>query len=199
MSPDRTNQIETIRREILNLTSSSLYQYRIQNNYNPVIGEGSLTAEVVFIGEAPGENEAKQGRPFTGAAGRVLDEMLLSVSMKRSDVYITNIVNDRPPNNRDPSPAEIALYGPFLVRQLLSIAPRIIATLGRFSMQYIFEHFNLSAQLRPISTIHGQVFEVKTEWGDVKIIPLYHPAVVLYQGSKKQELLHDFKRLQSLV
>lgn len=199
MSPDRQSQIEGIRKEVENLTASPLYPYRRQNNYYPVIGEGSLSAQIVFIGEAPGENEAKQGRPFAGAAGRVLDEMLLSVSMKRSDVYITNIVNDRPPDNRDPSPAEIALYGPFLIRQLQTIAPKIIATLGRFSMQYIFEHFHLLSQLAPISKIHGQIFEARTNWGLAKIIPLYHPAVVLYQGSKKQELLADFKILQNLV
>src|SRR3989344_3019718 len=108
--------LKAIKDEILCLVSSPLYKERIKNKYFPVIGEGNHSAKIMFIGEAPGETEAKKGRPFCGAAGKRLDELIESIGLKREDVYITNVVKDRPPNNRDPSQAEIELYSPFLER-----------------------------------------------------------------------------------
>src|SRR3989344_5440166 len=110
--------LKAIKDEILNLTSSPLYKERIKNKYFPVIGEGNHQAKIMFIGEAPGENEAKTGRPFCGRAGKVLDNLLQSVNIERRDVYVTNIVKDSPPKNRDPLPDEIACYVPFLDRQI---------------------------------------------------------------------------------
>ncbi|MEK9183760.1 MAG: uracil-DNA glycosylase, partial [Patescibacteria group bacterium] len=107
---NRTDLLKQIRDEVLNLKKSPLYKYRTQNKFFPVIGEGSDYAKIMFIGEAPGKNEAKTGRPFCGAAGKILDELLVSVKILRSDVYITNIVKDRPPMNRDPLPEEIKIY-----------------------------------------------------------------------------------------
>lgn len=172
---------------------------RVQTHVKPVIGEGSHFAKVVFIGEAPGKNEAETGRPFCGAAGRVLDELLISINLPRAEVYITNIVKDRPPGNRDPFPDEIALYAPFLVRQLDIIQPKVIATLGRYSMDYIFRLFNLEAILLPISQMHGKLFEAQTAYGSVKLLPLYHPAVAVYNPHTKDELKEDFGILKNLV
>src|SRR3989344_3352600 len=114
---DRTEQLRKIKDEVLVLKESPLYEDRIKNQVFPVIGEGSHYAKIMFVGEAPGKNEAKTGRPFVGAAGKLLDEFLASAGIKREDVYITNIVKDRPPLNRDPFPNEIDIYSPFLDRQ----------------------------------------------------------------------------------
>ncbi|MGI5828466.1 MAG: uracil-DNA glycosylase, partial [Patescibacteria group bacterium] len=164
-----------------------------------VIGEGSHYAKIMFIGEAPGKNEAETGRPFCGAAGRVLSEMLESIGLKREDVYITNIVKDRPSDNRDPQPKEIAVYAPFLDRQINIIQPDVIATLGRFSMIYIMEKFGLKEKISVISQIHGKKFEAWADYGVVTIIPQYHPAVALYRGSQKKLLKKDFQVLKEFV
>ena len=185
----RNVQMQTIHDELLTFKTSPLYEYRTRNGYYPVVGEGSHTAKVVFIGEAPGENEAKTARPFCGASGRILDELLASIEIDRKDVYITNIVKDRPPANRDPTSEEIELYAPFLDRQLAIIKPTVIATLGRFSMAYIINRLGLGAQLTSISEMHGKSFTATPEWGSVHIIPLYHPAVALYKASMKASLI----------
>ncbi len=195
----RYRALKEIKDELLEFKASPLYEYRTKNNYHPVVGEGSHFAKIIFIGEAPGENEAKLARPFCGASGRILDELLRSINLKREDVYISNIVKDRPPENRDPTPQEIELYTPFLDRQITIIQPMIIATLGRFSMQYIMDKFHLTEKLGPISKLHGKIFEAKSSWGIVKIIPLFHPAVALYGASKKVDLLNDFKALKQFV
>lgn len=185
--------------EILVLKNSPLYAERIKNKVFPVIGEGSFDTSIMFIGEAPGKNEALTGKPFCGASGRVLDELLASIKLPREKVYITNIVKDRPPENRDPTPKEISVYGPFLDRQITIIKPKVLATLGRYSMKYIMEKFNLESDLAPISKIHGKVFKAQTSYGEVKIIPLYHPAVAVYNNKTKDELKRDFSILQQFL
>jgi DNA polymerase len=153
----------------------------------------------MFVGEAPGEHESKQGRPFVGRSGQFLNELLEGVGIKREDVYITNIVKDRPPKNRDPRPDEIELYAPFLDRQIAIIKPKVIATLGRFSMQYVMNRYGLDFEIGPISQLHGKVFDTEVEGQKVKVVPLYHPAVALYDGSKRGELAEDFKVLEGLI
>ena len=187
--------LKAIRDEILQLKESPLYDERIKNETFPVIGSGSHDANIMFIGEAPGKNEAKTGRPFCGASGRVLDELLAHVSLQRDDVYITNVLKDRPTNNRDPKPEEIALYGPFLERQIEIIQPKVIATLGRFSMEYVMKMMGLEDKLDIISKTHGKVFEAKTSYGTIKIVPLYHPAVGIYNRNLLPELQKDFEML----
>ena len=179
----------------MNFKDSPLYAERIKNKNYPVIGEGNHHAKVMFIGEGPGKNEAATGRPFCGASGKILDELLESAGIKREDVYITNIIKDRPPFNRDPLPVEIEAYGPFLDRQIQIIKPKIIATLGRFSMKYIMEKFGLTDKLEAISQIHGQSFDAKTSYGKIKIIPLYHPAVAVYNANTKDTLKKDFAQI----
>lgn len=193
---DRTELLRKIKDEVINLKESPLYKERIKNKVFPVIGEGSHHAKIMFIGEAPGRNEAATGRPFCGAAGKILDELLALVGIDRKDVYVTNIVKDRPPFNRDPLPEEIKIYGPFLDRQIEIIKPKVIATLGRFSMDYIMRKFRLDSQLKSISQMHGKIFEAETSHGKIKIIPLYHPAVAIYNRTTKDILIKDFQILK---
>ena len=133
------------------------------------------------------------GKPFCGASGKVLDELLSHINIDRTDVYVTNIVKDRPTNNRDPKPDEIKLYAPFLDRQIDIIQPKIIATLGRFSMEYVMKKFGLEDQLESISKIHGRKFNIPNS--DMVIIPLYHPAVAVYNRNMLKDLKEDFETL----
>lgn len=192
---ERDKALREIKDEIVDLAASPLYAERVKNRYFPVIGEGSHSAEIMFVGEAPGENEAKTGRPFCGRAGKVLDELLASVGIDRKDVYVTNVVKDRPPGNRDPFPDEIALYAPFLDRQIEIIKPKVVATLGRFSMVYVMNHYGLEWEVAPISMLHGKVFQGLT----FKFIPLYHPAAAIYNQHLLDTLKEDFRVLKTLL
>ena len=196
---EKSEALKKIKEEVVVLKESPLYTYRTENKYFPVIGEGSHEAKIMFVGEAPGENEAKTGRPFCGRAGGVLESLLESVGIKREEVYITNIVKDRPPKNRDPLPDEIALYAPFLDRQIAILKPKIIATLGRFSMQYVMNRYGLEWELAPISILHGKVFETEIEGEKVKVIPLYHPAAAIYNQELLKVLKNDFQVLKGVV
>jgi len=159
---------------------------------NLVMGDGNINAEIVFIGEAPGKNEDEQGLPFVGAAGKFLNEMLAEAGMQRSDVYITNIVKYRPPNNRDPEPDEKKAFWPYLLKQLQIIQPKVVITLGRHSMEYFLPDMK-------ISQIHGQAKRI--QFGDDKlvIVPLYHPAAALYNGSLRQTLIDDFMNVPKII
>jgi len=192
-------RMKDIRDKLLNLKESPLYKYRVENKYFPVVGEGSHNAQIMFIGEAPGQNEAETARPFCGKSGKVLDEMLDSINLNRSDVYITNIVKDRPPENRDPSPEEIKMYAPFLAEQIEIIQPRVIATLGRFSMAYILDLMKCGVPITSIGEMHGKEFPGKSDFGVVTVVPLYHPAVALYNGGNKDILKEDFQVLKKYV
>lgn len=196
---NRTELLRQIKEEVVNLKESPLYAERIRTRMLPVIGEGSHYAQIMFIGEAPGKTEAQTGRPFSGAAGRVLDELLKSVGIDRKDIYITNVVKDRPPSNRDPMPGEIALYAPFLDRQIDIIKPKTIVALGRHSMKYLMEKFDISKGAESISKIHGNLYDVPTSYGKIKFMPLYHPATVLYNPEIRKYLEADFKTIAKLI
>lgn len=195
----KTDKLREIRDEVWSLTDSPLYEYRKQNNYYPVLGEGNHDAQIMFIGEAPGKNEAMTGRPFCGAAGRVLSELLESIGLNRADVYITNIVKDRPPDNRDPLLSELSIYSPFLDRQIEIIQPKVIATLGRFSMNHLLTMYDLPEKDMTISALRGKKLNLPLSYATISFVPLYHPAVALYNGSKKSVLLEDFKVIQSVI
>ncbi|OGN03543.1 MAG: hypothetical protein A2651_00660 [Candidatus Yanofskybacteria bacterium RIFCSPHIGHO2_01_FULL_42_12] len=194
---NRTEQLRKVKEEVLELKDSPLYQERVKNGVFPVIGEGSHYAKIMFIGEAPGRNEAQTGRPFCGAAGKILDELLASAGIDRQEVYVTNIVKDRPPFNRDPLPEEIKVYAHFLDRQVDIIQPEVIATLGRFSMDYVMRKFGLGPVITSISGMHGKIFSAEASYGPVKIVPLYHPAVAVYNNGMKEALITDFKILKN--
>lgn len=195
----KEKRLEKVLEDVENLHASPLYEYRIENNYLPVVGEGDADAGIMFVGEAPGEKEGQTGRPFCGRSGKLLDELLASIDLPRESVYITSVVKDRPPKNRDPKPAEIEIYAPFLDKQIEIIEPKVIATLGRFGMEYIMKRYGLEDKLGPISKLHGQIFETKIGDNNVKILPLYHPAFALYNSSYKHDLLEDFKILKEII
>jgi DNA polymerase len=156
---------------------------------NLVFGEGNVDCAVMFIGEAPGLNEDRLKRPFVGRGGQLLDRMIESIGWKRADVYITNIVKRRPPENRDPEPHEIVAYQPYLTRQIEIINPKVVATLGRFSMNYFLP-------LAKISRDHGRIFDV----GGRFIYPLFHPAAALRsQDIVMGQLAEDFKKLPKVL
>ncbi len=157
-----------------------------------VMGDGRADADIVFIGEAPGKNEDLQGKPFVGAAGTFLDEMLAAAQLRRQDIYITNIVKYRPPNNRDPLPEEKRAFWPYLMRQLQIIQPKVVITLGRHSgMAFIPD--------LAISRDHGNPRWAQFNELKFLVIPLYHPAAALYNGALRQTLIDDFVRAAQLA
>jgi len=189
---DKKAQLAEIAEEIKKCKLCPLSEGRI----NAVPGVGSFDAEIVFIGEGPGAQEDKMGEPFVGASGKFLDEMLASVKLKRSDVFITNIVKCRPPSNRDPLPDEVAVCTEkYFWKQLDIISPKIIVTLGRHAM-YRF----LPAD-RKISEDHGKLFQLKSPktGRNFNVLPLYHPAAALYNGSMRGVLLEDFKAVPKIL
>jgi uracil-DNA glycosylase len=153
-----------------------------------VFGDGDPDAELVFIGEAPGKNEDEQGLPFVGAAGRFLEEMLNGIGLKRSEVYITNIVKYRPPGNRDPYPDEKAAFLPYLRSQLEIIKPKLVVTLGRHSMDSLLPGLQISKCHGQPKRYNGQVY-----------LPLFHPAAALYNGGMRQTLIDDFARIPRIL
>jgi DNA polymerase len=153
-----------------------------------VPGEGPANSEIMFIGEGPGFYENEQGRPFVGAAGKFLDELLAQAGLKRSDVWITNVVKCRPPGNRDPLPEEVATCNQYLERQIKTIDPSIIITLGRHSMGKFMPGAKISA-------VHGQMRKV----GDRYVIAMFHPAAALHQASLKPAIMADFAKLPNLL
>lgn len=157
-----------------------------------VFSDGNPEAEIVFIGEAPGKNEDQQGLPFVGAAGKFLNEMLETIGLKREDVYITNIVKYRPPNNRDPEPDEKKAFWPYLVRQLDVIKPKLVVTLGRHSMEYFLPGLKISA-------VHGEPKRITFGKRKQVIMPLFHPAAALYNGGLRQTLIDDFSRIPTII
>ncbi len=157
-----------------------------------VFADGNPEAQIVFIGEAPGKNEDIKGIPFVGAAGKFLDEMLATIDLKREDIYITNIVKYRPPNNRDPLPEEKKAFWPYLVRQLDVIQPKLVVTLGRHSMEYFLPS-------QKISAIHGEPKRITFGNRKQVIMPLFHPAAALYNGGLRQTLLDDFSQIPAII
>lgn len=164
-----------------------------------VFGDGNPEAAIVFIGEAPGKNEDIQGKPFVGAAGKFLNEMLEMVGLTRADIYITNIVKYRPPNNRDPLPDEKKAFLPYLQSQLEIIQPKVVVTLGRHSMNCFLPDLQ-------ISQVHGQPKRIKLSMKEhsndvleIVILPLFHPAAALYNGGLRQTLIDDFAAIPQIL
>jgi len=186
----KKEKIDKLRKQIAVCERCHLHQTRTHT----VPGEGSLDAQIMFIGEAPGEKEDQLGQPFVGRAGAVLDKLLASIELKREDIYICNILKCRPPDNRNPLPDEIHACIGSLDLQIKLIDPLVIATLGKFATTYILEKFALP--FSTISSVAGQVYKVDSSFGPKTIIPLFHPAVAMYDGSKYDRLLSDFKKLK---
>ena len=159
---------------------------------NLVFGVGNPNTKILFVGEGPGYHENIKKEPFVGNAGMLLNQLLLSINVKRPDVYITNVVHHRPLNNRDPEPEEIAAYGKYLDKILEIINPKVIVTLGRFSMG----KFIPGAR---ISSIHGKVHKVKFKGIDMVVVPMYHPAAALRNGEVMRQIKEDFLKLPGIL
>ncbi|HRQ31604.1 MAG TPA: uracil-DNA glycosylase [Anaerolineales bacterium] len=173
-----------IAKEVTVCTNCALHHSRKKS----VPGEGPAAAEIMFIGEGPGFHENEQGRPFVGAAGKFLDQLLAQAGVTRADVWIGNVVKCRPPENRDPQPDELAACNEYLERQIQAIDPSIIVTLGRFSMNKFFPGAKISA-------VHGQMKKV----GERYVIAMFHPAAALHQAALKPAILADFAKLPELL
>ena len=178
------SELEVLAAEVAKCTRCLLHQGRTR----AVPGEGPEAADIMFIGEAPGFHEDQQGRPFVGAAGRFLEELLASIELKRTDVYIANVIKCRPPGNRDPLPEEMEACKPFLDRQIELVQPKIVVTLGRFSMARAFPKAR-------ISHIHGQPRKI----GGIVYYPMYHPAAALHQPSLRRTVEDDMSRIPELI
>lgn len=179
---DTLSRLATLQQEILD---TSVCNELAASATQLVMGDGNASADIVLVGEAPGKAEDEQGLPFVGASGRFLNEMLEAAGLLRSDVYITNIVKYRPPNNRDPTPEEKREFWPYLMRQLEIINPKVVITLGRHSGACFIPNLHISQD-------HGHARKVTYHAHEFLVIPLYHPAAALYNGSMRQTLIDDF-------
>ncbi len=179
---DKSLELELLKAEIL---SSNICGELARSATNLVIGHGDLDAEVMLIGEAPGKSEDQTGLPFVGASGKFLNTMLEAAEISRQDIYITNIVKYRPPDNRDPKPEEIAAFWPYLLRQIEIIQPKRVFTLGKFSMKCFLPDAE-------IADMHGETVTYSENGVKFSLTPLYHPALALYNGKMRPILINDF-------
>lgn len=175
---------EVLTRQIRECQLCPLHQHRT----HAAPGEGPVPTQVMLIGEAPGFHEDRSGRPFVGAAGRLLTHLPVLASLRREEVFITNLVKCRPPRNRDPLPTEVEACKPYLEAQLAMLQPRVIVTLGRFAMA----HFLPQARIRQV---HGRVFRMDPYW----LVPMYHPAAALYREPLRPMLEQDFRQLGQVL
>lgn len=182
---EKTEALAALTEEIKQCQQCPLYI----NATQAVPGEGNPEADIMFVGEGPGKDEDEQGRPFVGASGKYLTQLIETIGLQRADVYIANVIKHRPPGNRDPLPDELHACTPWLEKQLEIIQPKLIVTLGRYSMAYFLGE-GLS-----ISKIHGQ----PKRRGDRVVVPLYHPAAALYRGDLRPVLEADFKKIPKVL
>jgi DNA polymerase len=186
-------ELEQVKEQVLQCTKCELY--KTKKSY--VFGEGNEKAKIMFIGEAPGANEDDTGRPFVGRAGKILDELLASIDLKREDIYIANVLKCRPPENRSPQPEEINSCAHYLSMQIDIIKPKIICPLGNFACEAVLKRYSIVPEVKGISRLHGRIFKVNSIFGIITIIPLYHPAVATYNIEMKTILLKDIKVLKN--
>jgi len=187
----KEKELLKLKEKVLKCKKCDLYKTKT----NCVFGEGDFNAKIMFVGEAPGRNEDLQGKPFVGAAGKFLNELLDFIGLRREEIFITNILKCRPPGNRNPKSNEIKACTPYLDKQIELIKPKIICTLGNFATSYIMKKFGLEP--KSMGKIHGKIFKIKNLTQELKIIPLYHPAAAIYNPNMKKILLEDFKKIKS--
>lgn len=201
------DKLRGVRDDVVQCRQCDLYKTRT----NPVVGFGNYDADILFIGEAPGEAEDKAALPFIGPAGHVLDKLLAYIGLKREDVYICNTVKCRPPDNMDPTEEQKKECSSYLTRQIEAIKPKVIVCLGNHASKSVLELFGAVDKIQPISLMHGQLLEPSELFkensaqlgeyalADVKIMPLYHPAAQLHNPPLAQVLRADFKKLKDLI
>jgi uracil-DNA glycosylase len=168
-----------------------------KNCKNIVIGKGNENSDILFVGEAPGRNEDEQGLPFVGAAGKNLDKLLDKVGLSLEDVYITNILKCHPPENRDPSKEEIIAHTPWLLKQITEIKPKIVCSLGNYATKFFLSEGNIDLMDKQpgITSVHGKIKNIQIKGQKIKLIPLFHPAAIIY----KQALLPEWEKDLEIV
>jgi len=187
---DSLSALEALRREVEACTLCDLHKTRTR----AVFGEGDPRARLMFVGEAPGYHEDQQGRPFVGAAGKLLEELLGAIGLTREQVFIANVLKSRPPNNRDPQPGEIEACQPYLWRQIALIEPRVICTLGNFATKLLS-----GDPITGITKVHGKPQRRELGGHAVTLYPIFHPAAALYTPAMLTTLREDFARLPALL
>jgi DNA polymerase len=188
---------KTVKMNQLTLEARSCLKCALgEHRKTAVLGSGSLDAEIVLIGEAPGRKEDESGLPFVGTAGKLLDGLLESVGLRRKDIFIGNILKCKPPGNRRPKKAEIESCEGYLIRQLEIIKPRVIAPMGNCALSYFQSYYGFGKEV--IGDAHGIVYEIETSWGKIKLIPLYHPAAAIYRRNLIGVLEKDIKKMVRL-
>lgn len=196
---EKEAQIKKVRDDVLKATDSPLYAHRVAQNHFPVIGDGRPDAALMLIGQSPTGSEAKVGRTFVGPSGDFLIEMLRSIGMEREDVFITNVVLDALPEKRDPQPQELTFYAPYVDRLIDIVQPRVIASLGGFAMARVLRKFDAPEKRGNISQLHGTLIQATASYGEVYIVPMFHPAVALYHPGKRDVLRQDFNKLKNFL
>ncbi|MGV8172547.1 MAG: uracil-DNA glycosylase family protein [Candidatus Woesearchaeota archaeon] len=193
----KIEELENVKSNILNEMKCPLKDAA----KNLVFGKGNPNASIMFIGEAPGAQEDEQGIPFVGAAGKELDKLLRSISLTLEDVYIANILKYRPPENRDPAIDEIYRHTPYLIEQIKIIQPKIICTLGNYSTKFVLAQFNIPGmkKISGITGLHGKVHHLSIDGMDFMVIPLYHPAAMLYNPNLRAILNEDFLKMGEIL
>jgi|TARA_Y100000310_G_C20255901_1_gene611309 DNA polymerase len=192
------------KKEKLNAIKEEIHQANLplkDTSTNLVFGKGSENTPILFIGEAPGEKEDLQGVPFVGRAGQELNSLLNSINLSIDDVYIANVLKYRPPSNRDPNPEEIQKHAPFLIKQIEVIQPKVIATLGNYATKFVLAGFDEKRMknIEGITKLHGKVKETDVNGSAVKVIPLYHPAAMLYNPQLRKDVESDFQTMGELL
>jgi uracil-DNA glycosylase len=192
----KTAALKDLRARLVAASDSPLYDTRTEGRFFPVMGEGSADAALLFIGESPGKTEAQAGRPFVGQSGQVLDEMLATIGLRRDNIFITNLILDHPGGKREPTAAEIAYYETYLDQIVDIIRPVVIVPLGRFAAWSVMKKFGLPEADQKISEMHGKLVLAHAPYGQIHVVPLYHPAAVLYSAGMKSTLRQDFQKLK---
>lgn len=185
--------LEEIAQEIRNCKKCNLYNSR----KNPVPGEGKIDKRIMIVGEAPGYNEDIQGRPFVGRAGMLLEDFLKSIGLKREEVFITNVVKCRPPNNRQPEKEEIEACSIYLDRQIEAINPKIIICVGNIAASYVFHKFGL--KFEGMSKFHGKIFQISNLQYQLKIVATYHPAAILRNPALMSLAKEDWEKIKEVI
>ncbi len=190
-------ELEKVKQKILSEMKCPLKD----NATNIVFGKGNPKADILFIGEAPGEKEDLQGIPFVGRAGKQLDKLLNQIGLTIDDVYIANILKYRPPKNRDPSQEEIIRHTPYLIEQIKIIKPKVIATLGNYSTKFVLSGFKPEEmkKIDGIAKLHGKPIKQEINGVLTTIVPIYHPAAMLYRPQIREDFEHDFKIMQEII
>ncbi len=192
-------RFEELHRALETDTHAPLYSQRMENGYRPVCGEGSPDAQIMFIGEAPGAREAVFGRPFIGAAGHLLHDLIKLYKIDRKYIYLTNLIKDRTPEGRNPVESEINHYARYLEEEIDILRPLLVVPMGRLTMSYVLSRFRVPHENARVVDMHGEVMVGQADYGRVKVVPLLHPSAALYDSRCMKTLAHDMRVIHAVA